>query len=94
MSLAETILDIMERRDKTSKAYIKSQTEKYLLLRFPDCKKNSLAESEKLAELTNVGRDTAYSWMNSGRSNVKIPLNKLCELAVKLDVDITEFLEK
>lgn len=94
MNLAKTILEIMDRRDRTSKIYINNQIEKFLILRYPDCRTSALAESEKIAELTNVGKETAYSWMNAGRSRVKIPLNKLCELAVKLDVDITEFLEK
>jgi hypothetical protein len=93
MNLAEKILEIMERREKTSKDYMNSQIEKYLILRYPDCRVSALGKAEKVAELTNVGKETAYSWMNSGRGNVKIPLNKLCELAIKLNTDITNFLE-
>ena len=48
---------------------------------------------DKLIDITKSKKDSIYSWLNRSRENVKVPLLKLCMLAVALDVNVSDFLE-
>ena len=47
-----------------------------------------------LAYITQVTKHAAYSWMNKGRKNVKVPFIKLCMIADKLNISIEELMKE
>lgn len=42
----------------------------------------------KIRELCNCTRQTYYAWFNRSRTNVKIPLISLCQIAIGAEIDV------
>lgn len=91
---ATEVLQFNNQWENTSKSVIADNVEKYLYIKYPECQTSFNAKMEKLKEITKSKQQTVYAWLNRSRENVKVPLLKLCMLAVALDVDVGNFLEK
>lgn len=90
--LAREYLQLNELWSKTDKNIISDNVRKYIGDNIPECQNSFNVLWDNLVEITGSTRYTVYAWLNRSRSNVKIPLLKLCMIADKLNVDIIEFL--
>lgn len=70
---------------------IAENVERYIIEKYPDCKVRSTMY-KKLARLTGLSVHTVYAWMNKSRNKIKIPLDKLCFIAMSLQIDVEQFL--
>lgn len=91
---ATEVLQFNNQWENTSKSVIADNVEKYLYIKYPKCQTSFNIKMEKLKEITKSKQQTVYAWLNRSRENVKVPLLKLCMLAVALDVNVENFLEK
>lgn len=90
---AKEILQFNDEWQTADKITIINNVDKYLYEKYPMCEKSIRKRTELIIEFTESKKQTVYSWFNKGRENVKIPLFKLCKLAVALDVRVEKFLE-
>ena len=90
--IAKVYLSLTKQWEETSPEVIASNTEKQLTKQYPECKVRSIMY-DKLSDMTKSSRHTIYAWLNNSRENIKIPLVKLCMIAVALHTDIEEFLK-
>lgn len=92
-TLASTILALNKLWEHTSKSTIVENVEKYLCIKYPECKLSYKVKMEKMKEISGSQKDTVYAWLNLSRENVKVPFLKLCKIANALDVDIKDMLK-
>lgn len=90
---AEQVLRFNSQWENTNKIIIADNVEKYLYMKFPECQNSYNVKMDKLMEITKCKKDSIYSWLNRSRENVKVPLLKLCMLAVAFDINIELFFE-
>ena len=90
---AAQVLQFNSQWESTNKSIIADNVEKYLYVKYPECRASYSAKMEKLIEITKCKKDAIYSWLNRSRENVKVPLLKLCILAVALDVNVGDLLK-
>lgn len=90
---AAQVLQFNSQWENTNQSVIADNVEKYLYAKYPECKESYNAKMDKLIDITKSKKDSIYSWLNRSRENVKVPLLKLCILAVALDVNVGDFLE-
>ena len=90
--LSKEYLELTEIWNNTTKDVIVRNVERFLIIVFPECE-NFTSRQYKLMEITGSKKDAVYAWLNNGRSNVKVPLYKLCMIAAELNVDVMEFLK-
>lgn len=90
---AAQVLQFNSQWENTNQSVIADNVEKYLYAKYPECKESYNAKMDKLIDITKSKKDSIYSWLNRSRENVKVPLLKLCMLAVALDVNVSDFLE-
>lgn len=90
---AAQVLQFNSQWENTNQSIIADNVEKYLYEKYPECKVSYNVKMEKLIEITKCKKDAIYSWLNRSRENVKVPLLKLCILAVALDVNVGDFFE-
>lgn len=88
-NIAAEILNINELWEGADKVTIAENVEYFLCQKFPECKAYKI-KMEKLEEITGSRRDSIYAWINRSRGRVKVPLLKLCKIALALNVDIKE----
>lgn len=93
-SLSAEILSLNKLWEQMSKATIAENVEKYLYIKFPECKTSYNSKMEKLQEISGSQKNTVYAWVNRSRKNVKVPFLKLCKIADALDVDIQDLLKE
>lgn len=90
---AAQVLQFNSQWENTNQSVIADNVEKYLYAKYPECKESYNAKMDKLIDITKSKKDSIYSWLNRSRENVKVPLLKLCMLAVAFDVNVNNFLE-
>lgn len=90
---AAQVLQFNSQWENTNQSVIADNVEKYLYAKYPECKESYNAKMDKLIDITKSKKDSIYSWLNRSRENVKVPLLKLCMLAVALDVNVGDFLK-
>lgn len=90
---AAQVLQFNYQWENTNQAIIAENVGKYLYAKYPECKESYNVKMDKLMDITKSKKDSIYSWLNRSRENVKVPLLKLCMLAVALDVNVGDFLE-
>ena len=88
-NIAEEILNINELWENTDKITMAENVEYFLCLKYPECKAYK-AKMKRLEEITGSQKDSVYAWINRSRGRVKVPLLKLCKIALALNVDIKE----
>ena len=86
---AEIVLELYRKRDNADKIVLMDNIFRILTKKYPKCA-NRTARVDKLVELTRLTRHTVLAWSNKSRSDVKIPLPVLCEIAIALDIDVHE----
>ena len=84
MSLARDYIELTELWENTDKDFMIDNIER--IIGHPTSK-----DIDYLAKITNVSNHTVLAWFNRSRSNVKIPLIKLCILADYFNVDVRRF---
>lgn len=92
-NIAKEVLKINDLWENTNKEIITENVGYFLCSKFPGCQTYK-QKIEKLEEITGSKEDTVYAWLNRSRTNVKIPLLKLCKIAADLDVNIEEMFSK
>lgn len=92
-NIAKEVLNINDLWENTNKEIITENVEYFLCSKFPECQAYK-PKMKKLEEITGSKKDTIYAWLNRSRTNVKIPLLKLCKIATDLDVNIEEMFSK
>lgn len=90
---AAQVLQFNSQWENTNQSIIADNVEKYLYAKYPECKESYNIKMDKLMDITKSKKDSIYSWLNRSRENVKVPLLKLCMLAVALDVNVGDFLK-
>lgn len=90
---AAQVLQFNSQWENTNQSVIADNVEKYLYAKYPECKESYNVKMDKLIDITKSKKDSIYSWLNRSRENVKVPLLKLCMLAVAFDVNVSDFLE-
>lgn len=90
---AKVVLTLEDKWQQTDKVFITERVEQYLPLKYPECAERYEARAESLMKIAGVGYHTACAWLNRSRTNVKIPLLKLCMIAENLGVDVNTFLD-
>lgn len=90
---ATQVLQFNSQWENTNQSVIADNIEKYLYDKYPECKESYNVKMDKLMDITKCKKDSIYSWLNRSRENVKVPLLKLCVLAVALDINVGDFLE-
>lgn len=90
---AAQVLQFNSQWENTNQSIIADNVEKYLYAKYPECKESYNVKMDKLIDITKSKKDSIYSWLNRSRENVKVPLLKLCMLAVAFDVNVNNFLE-
>ncbi|WP_295250417.1 hypothetical protein [Ruminococcus sp.] len=90
---AAQVLQFNSQWENTNQSVIADNVEKYLYAKYPECKESYNVKMDKLIDITKSKKDSIYSWLNRSRENVKVPLLKLCMLAVAFDVNVNNFLE-
>ncbi len=87
-SVARSYLDLTEVWDRTDKTVVIDNIERV----FGDSgtlrKNKDGTRINALSEITNTDKNTVRAWMNQSRTNVKIPLLKLCMIAEALYIDV------
>lgn len=91
---AKQVLQFNSQWESTNQSIIADNVEKYLYIKFPECLGNWSTKVSVISEMTKSKKDTVYAWLNRGRENVKVPLLKLCMLAVEFDVSVEEFFKE
>lgn len=91
--LAKECLELNKIWNNTDKVVVLENVKKYMQENIPECQHGFNVIWDNLVKITGAKRHTVYAWLNRGRSNVKIPLIRLCEIADKLGVDIMKFFD-
>ena len=91
--IAEEYLKLTELWENTNQEIISKNVKMILEDNIPECKDSFNAIWNKLMEITNSNKHTVYAWMNKSRCNVKVPLLKLCKIAVMFDIDVLDLLK-
>lgn len=94
MITSEEILKINNMWKETDKNIIMDNLEKSLWIKYPEYNGTYRATARKLAEIADVKLNTAMAWMNRSIKNSKIPLIKLCQLSILLNVSIQDLLKE
>ena len=92
-NLASEILKYYALWKQTSKEVIADNVELYLGTKYPQCNHSYKTKIEFLMEISGSKKDAVYSWLNRGRTNVKVPFIKLCMIAQDLGVGIQDLLD-
>ena len=90
--VAKEYIELTDAWNNTSKETMVNNVLNLLCERYPECNTFS-GRNRKLEEITNSKKEAVYAWVNLSRSDVRIPLLKLCMIAVELNVDVMEFLK-
>lgn len=89
--IAKEYLELTNKWHETDSEIIAKNVEKYLVEIYPECNVRSTMY-KKLSKITGSSVHTAYAWMNKSRNGIKVPLDKLCFIAVTFKKDIRLFL--
>ena len=90
-SIAKEYLMLTNSWYEADSEVISKNVERYMIEKHPECKVRQ-AMYKKLSRLTGLSVHTVYAWMNKSRNKIKIPLDKLCFIAVSLQIDVEQFL--
>lgn len=92
MSLAKDYIELTELWENTDKAFVIDNIER--LIGYPVRGHKNAMRINTLAKVANATNHTVVAWLNRSRTNVKIPLIKLCMLADYFNVDIRAILSQ
>lgn len=93
-NLAQEVLSLLEKWSNTDKEIVIENIEVCLYAKYPECAAHWQEKINKIAEITDSKPNTVYAWFNRGRWDVKVPLLKLCAIAIDLDIDIYKLLSE
>ena len=87
-TIAKEYIDLTEVWDKADKSIVINNIERVFGDSSTLKRNKDGTRINTLSEITNTDKNTVRAWMNQSRSNVKIPLLKLCMIADALHIDI------
>lgn len=90
-SIAKEYLELTKIWSDTDKETILNNVKKYICIKNPEMYIDFKTYWNSLTQITGAKKHTVYAWLNKSRSNVKIPLIKLCMIADAIDIDVVEF---
>ncbi len=92
MNFAAKVLELNQQWETIDKISLAENIERHLEQIYPNCNTYT-ARLEKLIEITGSKKESAYAWINRGRTNVKAPMLKVCAIAAALDIDVFDLLK-
>lgn len=91
-NIAAEIVILHETWSRMTKTEIANNIETQLYAKYPECQNSFNEKMKVLMDMTGARKQTVYSWFNHSREKVKMPFQRVCQIAAELDVDIYDIL--
>ena len=91
-NVAAEIVNLHDAWTRMTKTEIANNIETQLYTKYPECQNSFNEKMKVLMDITGARKETVYSWFNHSREKVKMPFQRVCQIAAQFNVDIYDIL--